>query len=51
MIIGDSSALIALSYVNQYYIKAVKPLLEKLQTTNIFISDKLVEKVLSICGE
>ncbi len=33
------------------YIEKIKPLLEKLQDSDIFVSDALVAKVLDICGE
>jgi len=33
------------------HIESIKPLLKKLQATDIFISDKLVNTILGICGE
>ncbi len=33
------------------YIEEVKPLLEELQKSQVYISHKLIEKVLQICGE
>ncbi len=33
------------------YIEKIKPLLDKLQDSDIFVSDALVTKVLDICGE
>ena len=33
------------------YIEKIKPLLDKLQDSDIFVSDALVAKVLDICGE
>ena len=41
MIIGDSSALI----------EELKPIVDEIMKSEVYISDKLMRKVLEICGE
>ncbi len=49
MVIGSLGILVKAK--EQGYIENVKPFLDEIQKSEVYISQKLIEKVLEICGE